>query len=122
AQIELFFSEALEPTYSSVTVLDSNGQVVDNGDSRVNPLDPTHLTVSIRSLRDGVYTVAWKALSAVDGHLTTGAYPFAVGDVDAAALAAADQASRQVRVSVAEIAARWLIYLAAAALVGGALF
>lgn len=122
AQVELFFSEALEPAFSSIAVLDSNGLPVDNGDSRVDPLDPTHLTISLRSLRDGVYTVSWKALSAVDGHLTTGAFPFAVGNVDAAALAAAEQASRQVKVSIAEIATKWLTYIAAAALTGGALF
>jgi copper transport protein len=121
-QVELFFSEALEPAFSSVTVLDSSGQTVDSGDSRVNPLDSTHLTVSVRSLPDGVYTVAWKALSAVDGHVTTGAYPFAVGDVDAADLAAADQASRRVKVSLTEIVARWLMYIAATALTGGTLF
>jgi copper transport protein len=121
-QVELNFSEALEPSFSSITVLDATGATVDNGDSRVDPLDGTRLTISLRSLPAGVYTVAWKALSAVDGHVTTGAYPFAVGDVDAAALAAADQASRQVRLSVGEIIARWLTYLSAGMLVGGTLF
>lgn len=121
-QVELFFSEALEPSFSSITVLDSNGQQVDAADSKVDPLDPTHLTVSLRSLPSGVYTVAWKALSAVDGHLTTGAFPFAVGDVDAAALAAAAQASRQIKLSLGEVIAKWLLYLSAAALTGGNLF
>lgn len=122
AQVELFFSEALEPSFSSVVVIDSNGAQVDNYDSRVDPSDPARLTASLRSLPDGVYTVSWRALSAVDGHVTAGAFPFAVGDVDAAALAAAEQASRLVKISVGEIIARWLLYLSAAALTGGALF
>jgi copper transport protein len=122
AQVELFFSEALEPSFSRITVLDMNGIAVDNGDSRINEADPTHLTVSLRSLPGGVYTVSWKALSSVDGHVTSGAFPFAVGDVEAAALAAAGQASRQVKLSLGEVAAKWLVYLAAAAIAGGALF
>jgi copper transport protein len=122
AQIELFFSETLEPSFSSISVLDSNGLSVDNADSKVDSADSTHLTVSLRSLPDGIYTVAWKALSAVDGHVTTGAFPFAVGNVDAAALAAAEQATRQVKLSLGEIIAKWLLYLAAMALTGGTLF
>jgi len=122
AQIELFFSETLEPSFSSISVLDSNGAQVDNADSTLDLADSTHLTVSLRSLPDGVYTVAWKALSAVDGHVTTGAFPFAVGNVDAAELAATAQASRQVKLSFGEIIAKWLLYLAAMALTGGTLF
>ncbi len=122
AQIELAFSEALEPSFSEIQVLDSNGIRVDSADSRLDPADPARLLISVRSLPDGVYTVAWKVLSAVDGHVTEGAFPFAVGKVDAASLAAAGQASRQVRISVGEIAARWLMYLSSAALAGGTLF
>ncbi len=122
AQIELFFSEALEPTFSAIAVLDSEGNAVDQADSQVGPNDSTRLTVSVRSLPDGVYTVSWTALSAVDGHVTTGAFPFAVGDVDAAALAAAGEATRQIKLSLGEIFGRWLLYLSATALAGGALF
>jgi copper transport protein len=121
-QIELFFTEPLDPGFSTIQVLDGRGQVVDNNDARVDPADATRLTVSLRSLPDGIYTVSWRALSAVDSHITTGAYPFAVGDVDAAALEAAAQASRQVSVSVGEIAARWLTYISTLALAGGAVF
>ncbi len=122
ALIELYFGEALEGSFSNISALNANGAPVDNGDARVDPADPTRLTVSLRSLPDGIYTVAWKALSAVDGHVTSGSYPFAVGNVDAAALAAAEQASRQVRLSLGEVVARWLTYLSAAMLVGGVLF
>ena len=122
AQVELLFSESLDGSFSRVTVLDSTGKTVDNGDSRVDPADLTRMTVSLPSLPDGVYTVSWKALSAVDGHVTTGAYPFAVGNVDAADLAAAAQASRQVKLPLGEVLARWLAYLAVATIVGGQIF
>ncbi len=121
-QIELFFSEALEPSFSTVEVLDGNGNRVDNNDAQLVPAGPTHMTASLRSLPDGIYTVSWRALSAVDSHITAGAFPFAVGDVDAAALEAAAQASRQIKVSPGEVIARWLTYLSAMTVVGGALF
>ena len=122
AQIELFFSEAVEPAFSTIKVLDSNGQPVDNDDSKVDPGDATHLTVSLRSLPDGIYTVSWKTLSAIDGHVTVGSFPFAVGNVDAAALADAAQASNQIKLSIGEIVSKWLLYLAAMALAGHTLF
>jgi len=122
AQVELFFSETLDATFSSITVLNSEGTAIDNGDSRVDSADPTHLVVSIPSLPDGVYTVSWKALSATDGHLTTGAYPFAIGNVDPNALAAAGQSSKTITISITEILGKWLLYLATATLIGGTLF
>ena len=122
AQIELFFSETLEPSFSGVSVFDSNGSQVDVGDAKVDPNDPTRLRVSLRSLPDGVYTVSWQVLSAVDGHITSGAFPFAVGNVDAAALATAEQASRKVKLLPGEVVARWLVYLSLAILIGGLLF
>jgi copper transport protein len=54
--------------------------------------------------------------------VTTGAFPFAVGSANAATLTAAPQAARQFRLSLTEVAARWLGYLAAALLLGGLLF
>jgi copper transport protein len=122
AQVELFFTEAVEPSFSTIEVLNTAGERVDNNDSRLDAADPTHLTVSLRSLPVGVYTVSWKVLSEVDGHVTSGAFPFAVGDVEAAALAEAAQAAQQVDVSTITVVARWLTYLAAAVLTGGSLF
>ena len=122
AQIELYFSEGLDGSFSNITVLDATGKAVDNKDSKVDTSDATLMTVSLPSLPDGVYTVTWKALSATDGHVTTGTFPFAVGNVDAAQLAAAGQASRQVRLPFGEVVANWLSYLSAASLLGGTLF
>ena len=104
AQIELFFSEPIADSFSTIEVLDISGKRVDGEDAHVDPADPTRMTVSLRSMPDGVYTVNWRALSSVDSHVTAGAYPFAVGDVEAAALEAAAQASVEIRVSPAEVA------------------
>jgi copper transport protein len=122
AQVELFFSETVDPTFSTIKVLDTNAQPVDNGDTQVDPADAAHLTVSLRSLPDGIYTVSWKALSATDSHVTLGSFPFAVGNVDAAALADTAQASKQIKLSIGEVAAKWLLYLSAMVIVGSLLF
>lgn len=121
-QVELLFSEPLELSFSGATVLDTTGAPVDVGDASVDLLDPTRMAVSLRSLPDGIYTVSWRALSSVDGHITTGSFAFAVGNPGDAEFATAQQAGRQARLSLGEVAVRWLTYLSAAALAGGALF
>ncbi len=117
AQIELFFSETVEPGLSTVSVLDSNGKAVDLGDVRVDPSDPTRMTVSLGSLTDGVYTVAWKAISATDGHLTSGSFPFAVGNGNAAALAAQTQKTSS-ELPASALLSKWLLLASLALLVG----
>lgn len=121
AQIELFFSEPIEAGFSTIKVLDATGKQVDSDDARVDASNPARMTVSLRSIPDGIYTVSWKALSLVDSHITAGAYPFAVGDVDPDALAAAS-AGQSTQLSTGEILFRWITYLAGAALIGGLLF
>lgn len=122
AVVELFFSEPIEPSFSTIEVLDGNGRRVDNEDAQVDPAEPTRMTVSLRSLTDGVFTVSWRTLSSVDSHVTAGAFPFALGDVDAAVLEAAAQATLQVKLSPGEVIVRWLTFLSSMALVGGQLF
>lgn len=121
-QIELFFSEPIEDAFSTIEVLDGAGERVDNDDARVDPADPTRMTATVRSLPDGIYLVSWRNLSSVDSHIVAGVFPFAVGDVDAAVLADAAEASRQIKVSPGEIAARWLTFLSIMALAGSSLF
>ena len=117
AQVELYFTEALEPTLSTVSVFDSNGNVVDLGDIKVDPSDPTRMTVSLHSLTDGVYTVSWKAISATDGHLTTGSFPFAVGSGNAQALAARTTQTNA-GLPASALISKWLLLASLALLVG----
>ncbi|HLF28513.1 MAG TPA: copper resistance protein CopC [Anaerolineae bacterium] len=79
AQVRLWFTEPIEPGFSSITVLFEDGATVDAADSLVSPADPTQLTVSLAEQREGTYIVAWRVLSAVDGHLTSGSFVFAAG-------------------------------------------
>ncbi|MGH2607374.1 MAG: copper resistance CopC family protein, partial [Anaerolineales bacterium] len=123
AQVEIYFSEAIEQTYSRISVYDVSGAAVDGADSRVDPVDPTRLTVSLRSLPQGVYTVSWKALSAVDGHVTLGVFAFAVGTQAAESIPASlpEEAALSSHV-FADAAFRWIVLLSMAVLFGGVLF
>lgn len=79
-RITLTFSEELEPSFSTVYVLDSSQNRVDNGDV-VFSKDRRSMSVTLPELKEGVYTVVWRALSAVDGHITAGFFPIAIGNV-----------------------------------------
>jgi copper transport protein len=116
-QVEIYFSEALQSGSSSISVYDSAGLVVDVGDVRVDSTDPTRMTVSLHTLPDGVYTVSWKAISAIDGHFATGSYPFAVGNTNTAALTTAQQTSSST-LPVSALIAKWLTLAMLALLVG----
>ncbi len=75
------FGENPDPKLSLVRVLDSNGHVVP-GVSGVQPVPgkPLELQVALSTpLAKGVYTVNWRSVSAVDGHVANGAFAFGVG-------------------------------------------
>jgi hypothetical protein len=84
ARVQLWFSERLEPAYSSVSVRDAAGRRVDAGDARVDPDDPARLSVGLPALAPGAYTVRFRVLS-VDGHVVEAALPFTVAGAGGAA-------------------------------------
>jgi copper transport protein len=120
-QVELFFTETLEPNLSSIQVFDSGNRIVDAGDVRVDPSDPTRMTVTLHALPKGVYIVSWKALSAVDGHQTVGSFPFAVGDENAAQVEAIPESSTA-RLPFTALASKFLLLASLTLLVGQRLF
>jgi methionine-rich copper-binding protein CopC len=70
-EIRLWFSEELEPAFSTVKVLDSEGKRVDKADAHVDEAHREMLRVSLAPLRPGAYTVVWRVVS-VDTHATQG--------------------------------------------------
>jgi methionine-rich copper-binding protein CopC len=77
-RVELWFSEALEPAFSTVKVVDSGGRQVDRGDPSVDERDRAHLSVSMPPLlAGGRYRVVWRAVSR-DAHVTSGDFVFEV--------------------------------------------
>jgi methionine-rich copper-binding protein CopC len=76
-EVRLWFTEALEPAFSKVRVLDSSGREVDAGNSHVDTADPAIVTTTLPSLPPGTYRVVWRAVS-VDTHVTEGDFTFDV--------------------------------------------
>ncbi|MFZ1057967.1 MAG: copper resistance CopC family protein [Candidatus Rokuibacteriota bacterium] len=77
AQVRIWFTESLEPAFSSVRVLDEAGRRVDKGDGHVDPSNLKLLRVSLPPLPPGTYKVIWRVLS-VDSHVTEGDFTFRV--------------------------------------------
>jgi methionine-rich copper-binding protein CopC len=77
AVIHLWFTQQLEPAFSSVTVTDKSGATVSEP-AAVNSSNPSELDVKLKTLPPGTYTVKWHVLS-VDTHTTEGDYTFHVG-------------------------------------------
>ena len=76
-EIRLYFSERLEPAYSSVRVLSVQGMQVDRRDSRVDRANPALLRATLPALPPGAYTVRWRVLS-IDADVTEGEFTFTV--------------------------------------------
>ena len=75
-QVELWFSEEIEPAFSSIAVFYSSGHEVDKRDTAASA-DKKILIVSIPALSPGKYKVIWRVVS-VDTHKTEGSFPFVV--------------------------------------------
>jgi methionine-rich copper-binding protein CopC len=73
-EVTLWFSQKLEPSFSSAQVHDAAGARVDQG-ARVSGMQ---IHLSVRSLPPGAYKVRWRVLS-VDTHTTEGSFSFRVG-------------------------------------------
>jgi copper transport protein len=87
--VSVTFTEDPDPALSSIHVLDSSGAAVDRGGVKKVSGDPASLRVELRPVGEGSYTIAWRTLSKVDGHVTGGALAFGVGVVPVAPSASA---------------------------------
>ena len=77
ATVKLWFSERLEPAYSTVEVVGRDGKRVDNGDAGVDRADARLLQGSLPQLPAGMYRVTWRVLS-VDTHVSEGQFSFEI--------------------------------------------
>jgi copper transport protein len=81
-QVITFYSEALDERLSGMRVVDGRGDGVDNGEVTFGPA-AEEMSVGLEGeLEPGFYTVIWKTLSSVDGHLFEGSFPFTVLNPD----------------------------------------
>jgi len=74
-EVTLWFTQKLEPAFSTINVTDSAGKRVDSGETRVSG---SQMSVELRPGGPGIYHVKWHVLS-VDSHTTDGSFTFHVG-------------------------------------------
>src|SRR5262245_22911391 len=77
-EVVLWFTNQLEPAFSSIEVRDEKGASVQAGRATVDRGDRTQLRVPLKALSPGSYKVMWRVLS-VDTHRTQGDFTFRVG-------------------------------------------
>lgn len=75
--LRLAFSEALEPAFSKVAVVDSANAAVAVEGLKVGAADPKVMQATLPQLRAGQYRVQWSVVTH-DGHRTKGDFSFSV--------------------------------------------
>ena len=73
--LTLHFTEGVEPAFTTVIVTNDSGAHFEAARPQPVADDPRQLTVPLKPLTPGTYTVTWHATS-VDTHKTQGTYRF----------------------------------------------
>ena len=122
ADVTLRFVEPPDPTTSRIKVLDAAGhQVGGSSAAQIVVGDPLALQVTLaQPLPQGVYTVSWFTVSALDGHTDAGSYAFGVGVAPPTGGAGGARGGTSKWLSAIAVAGRWLLYVGLALQVGGA--
>ena len=128
AAVTLTFTEAPDPKLSSIRIIDSAGAARSTGPISAVPGNADALSIQPGPLPDGVYTVAWRTVSAEDGHIAAGSYAFSIGTTappvgttsTAPTTETASGGSGSSGVSPAVVIARWVLYLGLLGLLGAA--
>jgi methionine-rich copper-binding protein CopC len=76
SEVKIKFDAPIEKLFATVAVLDADGQNLADGAPEVSS-DGIELTVKLRALKPGGYTVKWGVVC-VDTHHTEGSYSFTV--------------------------------------------
>ena len=115
-RIVITFTEEPEPALSLIKVVDSSGREVATGPVRTVAGQPLNLQLQLAPLPKGIYTVTWRTVSRVDGHVTGGAFAFGIG----IAPAGTTPQPAAPPPSVLDVVARWIFYVGLSALIGAA--
>lgn len=80
-KITITFTERPELRASSIEVINSNNERIDNSDLQVLDSDKSFsVSLDKSKIIPGIYTVNWLVLSKDDGHITRGSYVFSVAE------------------------------------------
>jgi copper resistance protein C len=77
AKVKIWFTQELEPAFSSIQVQNAQGKEMDKKDAHLDAKDRSLLEVSLPQLPSGTYTVTWHVVS-VDTHRTQGRFEFTI--------------------------------------------
>ncbi len=79
SQVRMWFSEDLNPAFSTAVVVNANNQRVDKKDAHVSANNTQEMDITLPpNLPPSVYVVVWRTDSADDGHILTGSFLFTV--------------------------------------------
>lgn len=122
--IELNFDEAVDSKLADVELYDQDAKLIATGAPQ-RIADDTVVRVSVPTIGDGVYVVAWRVPSA-DGHVVDGVFSFQVGvrsgfDVGALIDRVSGNAAANSNVGRLDTAARLLALIGLIVLIGGGL-
>jgi copper transport protein len=118
--VTVVFTEDPEPSLSVVHVLDASGAAFEKGRPQPVPGDKKALRVAVRDLPKGVFTVTWRVVSRVDGHLTAGSFAFGVGVPVVGAPPSTNVVPKTPPPSGLEMAGRLALFLGLIGIIGGA--
>lgn len=113
------FGERPDVGLSSATIVDTSGTEWSAGKVEAVSGNANTLALPLKKLPRGVYTVTWRTVSAVDGHLASGSFSFGV-QVSAASVTAAAPAvaSPSPSPGAAAIVGRILLYVGLVGMLG----
>ncbi len=77
--VQMWFTEDINMDFSAFRVFNANGQLIPLDNIRRDDTDSKLVILTLPVLENGVYTVSWHVLSAIDGHDSEGFIVFGVG-------------------------------------------
>ncbi len=123
--IELDFSEKVDIPSARAELINASGEIIATGTVRQSPTSQLALFVDVPAKPDGVYSLSWQVISAVDGHETNGTVAFSVGLNSPRASLLPPPGTPDPATDLppaGEVILRWLAYLTIAVVVGSAVF
>jgi copper resistance protein C len=77
SEVRIWFTENIEPRFSTIQVFDASGKEVDKRDVHLDGSNHALLHLSLPALKAGTYKVVWRVVS-VDTHVTNGSFTFRI--------------------------------------------
>jgi copper transport protein len=125
AVLTLYFSEAVERSFTSARVIDQDNRRVDDH-VEFDDSDEALMRVYLKDVKPGYLDVEWQNVSRVDGHRLTGSYPISIlnpdGSVAATPPTGTGSSTSGENPDALRVVTKALLLIAGSVLVGGAAF